>query len=112
MQEINPELFNFELHTEIDQPDDDLYAEADQRLRKLAEGHKDITDAAVSVEDLTGTETPHRYQARVVLYMRPDNIVGVEKAPTAMAALQDALDVVERQVRKERAKRREKWKRP
>jgi ribosome-associated translation inhibitor RaiA len=104
--------FDFEFTTEIAESEAPLWEEANERLRALREGHDDIVDAAVTVEDLTGSETPHRYQARVVLYMRPDNIVGVEKAPDAMAALQSALDVVERQVRKERAKRREKWKRP
>ncbi len=104
--------FDFEFTTEIPEPDAPLWEEANARLRELREGHDDIVDAAVTVEELTGSETPYRYQARVVLYMRPDNIVGVEKAPDAMAALQSALDVVERQVRKDRAKRRETWKRP
>jgi ribosome-associated translation inhibitor RaiA len=90
----------------------ELAAEADRRLRELAEGHTDIIDASVSVEELTGAETPHRYQVRVVVYMRPDNVVAVEKQETVKGALKGALSAVERQVREVRQKLREQWKQP
>ena len=106
------ENFDFEFYTEISQDDAELWEEANERLRALVDDHTDIIDASVSIEELTGSETPHRFEARVVIYMRPDNIVAVEKGEHAMAALQDALDAVERQVREEREKRREEWKRP
>ncbi len=89
-----------------------LQAEAARRLSALAEGHDDIVDASVSIEELTGGETPYRYQARVVLYTRPNNIVGVEKHEDATGALKQALSAVERQTRDKRAKLREQWKQP
>ena len=104
--------FTFEFLSEIDQAEAPLYAEAEQQLRALAEGHNDIVGASVSIEELTGAETPHQYQARVVVYIRPENIAAVEKAPDATTALQQALDVVERQVREKREKLSERWKQP
>ena len=103
---------NFEFHTEISQDDAELWEEANEQLRSLINDHTDIINASVSIEELTGSETPHRFEARVVIYMRPENIVAVDKNSHAMLALQNALDAVERQVREERAKRREQWKRP
>ena len=90
----------------------ELAAEADRRLRELAEGHTDIVGASVSVEELTGEETPHRYQVRAMVYMRPDNVVAVEKQETVEGALKGALSAVERQVREYREKLRERWKQP
>ncbi|HDQ72579.1 MAG TPA: 30S ribosomal protein S30 [Chloroflexi bacterium] len=89
-----------------------LQAEAARRLAALAEGHTDIVDASVSIEELTGGETPHRYQVRVVLYARPNQIVAVEKHEDAMGALKQALSAVERQVRDKREKLREQWRQP
>jgi hypothetical protein len=39
------------------------------------------------VEELTGEETPHRYQVRAIVYMRPDNIAVVEKQETVEGTL-------------------------
>lgn len=64
------------------------------------------------MEELTGSETPHSYQARVVVYMRPNDIAAVEKAPNPTTALQQALTTVERQVREYRQKLSERWKQP
>jgi hypothetical protein len=107
--------YNFAFRNEASLPDQveaDLWTEADRRLRALAEGHTDIVDAAVAVEELTGDTTPHLYEARVVVYIRPEDIVAVEKQETAEGALKGALDAVERQVRERRVKLRETWKQP
>jgi ribosome-associated translation inhibitor RaiA len=104
--------FSFEFLGELAQPDENLRIEAERRLRELAEGHTDIIGASVAIEELTGAETPHRYQARVVVYMRPSDIAAVEKGPNAMTALEQSLNVVERQVREYREKLRERWKQP
>ncbi|MFP4394187.1 MAG: hypothetical protein ACLFTI_02900 [Anaerolineales bacterium] len=106
------ENFDFEFHTEISQDDTALWEEANERLRSLINGHTDIVDASVSIEELTGSETPYLFKARVVIYMRPENIAAVQKDTNAMLALQGALNAVKRQVRETRAKRREQWKRP
>lgn len=107
----NPD-FDFEFYSEVPDPEDVLRSEALNRLLALTEGHDDIIGASVAVEELTGDTTPHRYQVRVVAFIRPDNIAAVEKAETARGALKGALTALERQVRKYREKLRETWKRP
>jgi ribosome-associated translation inhibitor RaiA len=104
--------FDYEFYSEIDQPDEALRREAEERMRALAEGHRDMIGASVAVEELTGSETPYRYEARVVAYIKPDNLVAVEKAEHALPALKAALDAMERRVRKLRAEIRDKSRRP
>jgi hypothetical protein len=54
-------------------------------------------------------ETPHMYQARVVVYIRPENIVAIEKAGDLDGALKGALEAAERQVRQRREKFKTQW---
>ena len=89
---------------------DELIIEADRKLRALAEGHSDMIGASVAIEELTGVETPHVYQARVVAYIRPNNIVAVEKRDSPESALKGAISAVERQVRELREKLGKSWK--
>lgn len=112
---MDAEDFRLEFYNEAPLSEElelELAAEADRRLRELAEGHTDLIDASVSIEELTGEETPHRYQVRVVVYMRPENIAVVEKQKTVEGALKGALSAVEREVREYRQKLRQRWKQP
>jgi ribosome-associated translation inhibitor RaiA len=68
--------------------------------------------ASAAVERVEHSETPRVYQARVVAYIKPQNIVVKEKADKPMGALQQALDRLERQVRKRRGKRSKPWEKP
>ena len=104
--------FDFEFYTEIPDPGDRLRAEARDRLLALTEGHDDIIGASVAMEELTAERTPNRFQARVVAFVRPDNIAASEKSDSAGGALNGALRAIERQVRERREKLRETWKRP
>ncbi len=104
--------FEFEFLNETDVPDDDLWLEAHDSLRALAEGHDDLTGASVAVEELTGSQTPHRYQARIVAYIRPENLAAVEKSDSAINALQAAINAITRQIREQRDKLRTQWKQP
>jgi ribosome-associated translation inhibitor RaiA len=104
--------FDFEYYSELDRPDSELREEAEFRLRELASGHSDMIGAAVAIEMLAGGGTTYLYQARVVAYIRPDNIAAVAKAETTTAALSEALKAVERQVRERRNKFQEPWKQP
>lgn len=91
---------------------DRMQQEAENRLRKLARGHTDLTGASVALErEDKQAITGFPVRARVVVYTRPDYIAGVETAVDAMAALKGALNAVERQVREKRDKLRETWKR-
>ncbi|MBN1249239.1 MAG: hypothetical protein JXC32_16390 [Anaerolineae bacterium] len=104
--------FSFEFLSEIEQPAEPLRVEAEQRLRALTGDHSDIIGASVAIEELTAAETPHAFQTRIVVYMRPSNVVAVEKAPDAITSLQQTLNIVERQVREKRRRLRERWKQP
>jgi len=109
---MNNLAFNFEFTSVVPFPDDDLRIEARQELVTLTKGHTDITGAAVAIEEMTDSKDPNRYRARIVVYMRPSEVVATEKAPSAEDALRAALDAVERQVREQRDKLREHWKQP
>jgi ribosome-associated translation inhibitor RaiA len=96
--------FEFTPHEEAD-----LREEAKERLRQLRHGHTDITGASVAIEDLGHAARTHRYQARIVAYVRPDNMAAVEKGDSAQAALKGALDALERQVRESRDRLARPW---
>ena len=101
--------FSFEFRSEIPEPDQAFRAEAERRLLALTEGHDDLVGASVTMEELTGETTPHRYQATIVVFKRPDNVAATEKAETPEGALKGALSAVERQVREHRIRLRETW---
>jgi len=107
--------FTLEFRNEVGLPANvkaEMRSEAEKRLYALLEGHTDIVGAEVAIEELTGDTTPHMYEARVVVYMRPESVVAVEKQETAIGALKGSLSAVERQVRQYREKLGEPWKRP
>jgi len=90
----------------------EMELEAARRLRALREGHTDMTSAEVAIEELVSAATSHLYEARVVVYMRPDSVVAVEKQETEVGALKGALSAVERQIREYREELAEPWKQP
>lgn len=106
--------FTIEFNSDLDDPslDEALFLEADSRLQELAEGHQDLTGAAVTIRKPVKAETPPLHEATVVAYVRPNNVVGKEKQESAVGALKGALNAVERQIREKRDKLRESWKHP
>lgn len=114
MPNINTEL-DFEFYGEgLATPDleQELWAQAWERVQEFAGGRDDMIGASAAVERIEGRETPHLYKARIVAYVKPKNIVVNKKAEQPTAALQQALDTLERRLRKHREKRREPWKKP
>jgi len=95
--------FEIEFYSPLSHLDEEARNETEERLRKLATGHWDITGASVAAEDVA----PHEYRARVVVYMRPENIAAEEKGDSAQTALRSAIRAVERQVRSQRERMRE-----
>jgi ribosomal subunit interface protein len=98
-----------ELQNATDQTGDDkkLYIMVEDRIRDLAQGHTDITGAAVNLtQPSQDNETAYIFEATVVLYVRPENIAANEKEGDLEGALKGALDAVERQIRKKREKLR------
>ena len=104
MPELPEFPFDFEFYNETDLPDAEFYEMAYDQITDAAEGHDDIVGASVSLEELSGEETPHAYQARVVLYVRPTHISSTEVMASALDALQNALEDAIQQVRKKRNK--------
>ena len=98
-----------ELQTDVEAQ---LFAEAEGRLRDLAEGHDDLIGAAISIDEPAKGENTYLYEATVVAYTRPNNIAGTEKAEQPDLALRRALEAVERQIRKKREKLRDRWEQP
>jgi ribosome-associated translation inhibitor RaiA len=101
--------FRFEFYSEITDLEANPKAEAENRLLALTKGHDDLIGASVMMEELTGETTPHRFEATVVVYIRPENIAAKEKAETPEGALKGALSAVERQVRELRDRLRKTW---
>ncbi len=111
-KDLDTSEFDFEFYSEVPVPDD-LRNEAETRLQRLAAGHSDMTGASVAVEQPAANKgTAFVYEVRVVAYTRPTNIVATETADLVQTALKKALSAVERQVREEREKLRERWKQP
>lgn len=87
--------FHFEFSGETTYVPQELVQEAETWLRELAEDHTDLIGAAVTVEELTQVETPHFYRARIVAYVRPEDIAAINLDRTALASqlmLENGLD--------------------
>ena len=107
-------MLDFPIEFESDVPhfDERMKQEVENRLQDLAGDHQDLTGAAVAIRQPAREVEPFIYEARVVVYMRPDNIVSVKKDDTLEGALKGAMNAIERQVREKRKKLGEPWKRP
>ena len=96
--------FDFEFFNETDLADPGFYELAYVQITDIAKGHNDVVGASVSMKELSSGETPHVYQARVVLYVRPNNISATAERPSAIDSLKQTLDAAIKQVRKKRQK--------
>ncbi|HHX45165.1 MAG TPA: 30S ribosomal protein S30 [Chloroflexi bacterium] len=103
--------FYVEFRAEGSPDEADLREEAERRLGALADKRDDMIGASVVIERMERAETPHRFRARVVAYVRPDNIAATEQAESARGALKGALRAIERQVREKRIKLGRPWER-
>ena len=107
MDKVN---FPIEFNNEVDdvkKSENEFYTLAVDRLSKLAEGHNDITGAAINLKQpAQGRETEYIYEVTIVLYMGSDHIAATEKSGQFSATLDGALDAVERQVRERRTQQR------
>jgi ribosome-associated translation inhibitor RaiA len=100
--------FDFEFYSEIEDLNQEFRAETETKLRELAVGHSDMIGASVALEEDSHAETPHAYEARIIAFVRPENVVVTEKGETIEQALWGATDALERRIREERARRRER----
>ncbi|MCE7984973.1 MAG: 30S ribosomal protein S30 [Caldilinea sp. CFX5] len=108
--------FTYEFFTEVQNLGDALHerlqTEAETRLRKLQQGHTDLIGAAVSIEQPAKAETAFLYRARVVVYIRPENLAATAQESDPLVALKRALSQVERQVREQRERLRQRSRQP
>jgi ribosome-associated translation inhibitor RaiA len=108
--------FTYEFFNEVqnlgDVLNERLQSEAETRLRKLQQGHTDLIGAAVSIEQPAKAETAFLYRARVVVYIRPENLAATAQEGDPLAALKRALSQVERQVREQRDRLRQRSRQP
>lgn len=88
-----------------------LQEEIEKRLLHLSGSHKDMTGAAIAITEPGKADTAFLYQARIVVYTRPNDVVAVKQSDTVEGALKGAVEAVERQIREQRDKLRETWKR-
>ena len=102
--------FPIEFNNEVDdvkKSENEFYTLAVKRLNKLAEGHKDISGAVVNFKlPAQERETIPLFEVTIVAYMGADHIAATEKKEQFRAALDGALDAVERQVRARRNQQR------
>lgn len=109
---MTPKAFDWEYYTDDEQISAALEQRAKTRLLAVSEGHTDLIGASVAIETLASGESTTLYQARVVAFMRPENVAALEKADSAEKALRGALAALERQVRERREKLGQPWQRP
>ncbi|MFZ0544182.1 MAG: HPF/RaiA family ribosome-associated protein [Candidatus Promineifilaceae bacterium] len=112
--EVDELDFTLELNSEYlpDELEDNLFTEADRRLRSLAKGHHDLVGAAVTLKKPAHNVGTPIFEATVVTYVRPSNIAATEKADNPIMALKGALNGVERQIRKKRSRLKNLWEKP
>lgn len=106
--------FTLELNSEhlAKETEYELFTEAETRLKELAEGHTDLTGAAINIRRPASGETPSVHKVTVVVYGRPDHIAATQKETTPQLALRAALDAAERQIRERREKLKKRWEQP
>ena len=104
--------FHIDYFIEIPNLAEEYKIEAERRLRDLTEGWDDFIGAAITIEEIAGVESAFIYQARIVAFIRPENIAVIAKRETPGTALNEALSTIEDRIRQERSRRMEVWKRP
>ena len=102
---------NVELHLDHLQISKDTQDWIETKINQLEEGHHDISGAYLSIKQLSGKPTVNMYQAKMVLYHKPDTIAGSHKSASIPEAIQEAYEAAERQLRKSRSHLKERRKR-
>jgi len=80
----------------------------ESRVHKLARGHRDISGASVALECVSGANKRAEYKARLVVYCKPANVAASRTHASVYSAVTDALDAVERQIRDQRDRMRDR----
>ncbi len=103
--------FYVDYDSEVPEFTDDLKVDVERRLRDLAGEDTDMVGAAVAVSAPGKGAEPFLYQARVVVYARPEDIAAVKQDRNVRVALRNALSAIERQVHEKRDRLGRPWER-
>ncbi len=90
---------------------DSLKNKVEQHCVSWTEGHHDISNIYISVKQVSGKKSIHDYEAKVVLYHRPDHIVVTHRSPGIPEAITAVIHSVERRLRETRKLYRDRRKR-
>jgi ribosome-associated translation inhibitor RaiA len=96
--------FYIDYNIEVPEAGDEFKRETEQRLRELAGSHTDMVGAAVALEKTVDTQSYDLYRVRIVVYMRPQDVVADKEEADPMVALREVLDTLEAQIRTAREK--------
>ena len=96
--------FYIDYNIEVTEAGEEFKRETEQRLRDLAADHTDMIGAAVALEKTVDTQSYDLYRVRILVYMRPQDIVVMKEDEEPMLTLREVLDTLERQVRETREK--------
>ncbi|NQV73656.1 HPF/RaiA family ribosome-associated protein [bacterium] len=102
---------NVELHLDHLQISEDSKNWINDRINHLENGHHDITGAYLSVKQLSGKPTVNKYEVKLLLYHKPENIVGSDKSESIPEAIQSAFAAAERQLKRARTATKDRRKR-
>ncbi|MGE5377292.1 MAG: HPF/RaiA family ribosome-associated protein [Bacteroidota bacterium] len=97
--------FYIDYNLEVAGSGEEFKHETERQLQELAADHSDMVGAAVAVEKVADTQTYDVYRVRILVYMRPQDLVVTKQDADPMMALREALDTLEKQVRETRGKR-------
>jgi ribosome-associated translation inhibitor RaiA len=100
-----------ELHLDHVKISEQLESKLKKKINDWERGHRDITGAYVSLKQLSGKPTVHEYEAKIVLYHRPENVVATHRSSSIPDALTGAAQTAERLLRRQRESFRDRRKR-
>jgi ribosome-associated translation inhibitor RaiA len=104
--------FYVEFNTEVPEVTDEIETKVEDRLFALQEGSSDLIGASCSIEHIGGDAQTYMYQVRILIYMRPEDVVVIEKGTSLLTTVQEALSSVERKVREKRKRLKEQQQKP
>jgi ribosomal subunit interface protein len=102
---------NVELHLDHLQISEDTKNWIQDRINHLENGYHDITGAYLSVKQLSGKPTVNKYEVKLLLYHKPENIVGSDKSESIPEAIQASFAAAERQLKRARTATKDRRKR-
>lgn len=107
-RQLHPPNFAIEYYAESSHLSQREKTSVEARLHKLAQGHRDIAGASIAVECVSGANKRAEYKARLVVYCKPSNIAASRIQDSVRSAVSEALEAVERQVREQRERMRDR----